>query len=402
MNITDVGHLTSDADTGQDKMELARKRENKSAWEIAKFYTKAFQDDLKKLNILFPDIWCKATDHIKEQIDLIKTLEKKGFTYKTSDGIYFDTSKLKEYGKLAKLDIEGLQAGARIEVGEKKHPTDFSLWKFSPKNEQRQMEWKSPWNDRSFPGWHIECSAMSMKYLGETFDIHCGGIDHIPVHHTNEIAQSEAATGKKFVNYWLHGNFLVLKDSAKMAKSGKNFLTLQTIMDKGYDPLVYRYFCCTAHYRASLTFSYEAVDATRNALTSLQTKVLEYKKAKEKINKKSHFIMMYQEKFHEAINDDLDLPKALALTWEMIKDKDMPSSEKYHLLLDFDKILGLNLSKLKEEKVKVPKEILLLAEQREQARRAKNFKEADRLREEIKKKGFLMQDTNTGFKIEKQ
>jgi cysteinyl-tRNA synthetase len=258
MNITDVGHLTSDADTGEDKMEKGSRRTGKSAWEIAEFYTQAFQEDMRHLNILDPTIWCRATDHIAEQIEFIQCIEAKGYTYRTSDGIYFDTSKLPDYGYLARLDIEGLQAGQRIDMGEKRSVTDFALWKFSSPDERRQMEWDSPWG-RGFPGWHIECSAMSAKYLGAFFDIHCGGEDHISVHHPNEIAQTQACYGTRLANFWMHGYFLQL-DSAKMAKSAGGFLRVQTLVDRGYDPLAYRFFCLSAHYRAKLNFNWESLD----------------------------------------------------------------------------------------------------------------------------------------------
>ncbi len=393
MNITDVGHLTSDSDTGEDKIELGAKREGKSAWEIAKFYENAFKDDLKKLNILFPDIWCKATDHIKEQIELVKTLEKKGFTYKTSDGIYFDTSKLKDYGKLAKLNLKGLKAGARINLGEKRNITDFALWKFSSSEQKRQMEWKSPWSERGFPGWHLECSAMSMKYLGNTFDIHCGGIDHITVHHTNEIAQSEAATGKKFVNYWLHGNFLVLKYE-KMAKSGE-FLTLQKLIEKNYDPMEYRYFCLNAHYRQELTFTYEALNSAKIAYSKLKENILDIKKS----NNKGVDANNYREKFLESINDNLNMPRALAVTWDLIKDNKIDNKDRYKALVEFDKVLGLNLDKVKEEKI--PKEISKLIELREKARNENNFLLSDKIRKQINEKGYIIEDTTEGVKIKK-
>ena len=310
MNITDVGHLTSDSDTGEDKMEKGARRENKTVWEVADFYTKAFFEDIKRLNIIKADIICKATDHIKEQIELIKKLEKKGYTYKIEDGIYFDTSKLKDYGKLAKLKKEDLLAGARVEIVKgKKHPTDFALWKFSPKDKKRQMEWSSPFNT-GFPGWHIECSAMSMKHLGNTFDIHCGGIDHIQVHHTNEIAQSETATGKKFVNYWLHNEFIVLKDNIKMAKSGENFITLSELIKKGYSPEDYRYLCLTTHYRKPLMFSYEALDGAKNSVEKLKSYVLEILNTKNKGHKD---IKKYKEEFLNAINNDLGTSEALAV-----------------------------------------------------------------------------------------
>ncbi|NUM74290.1 cysteine--tRNA ligase, partial [candidate division KSB1 bacterium] len=285
MNITDVGHLVSDADTGEDKMEKGARRTGKTAWEIAAFYTQAFQDDMQRLNILPPTIWCRATDHIREQIETIRCIEKKGFTYRTSDGIYFDTSKLPNYGYLARLDIEGLRAGERVEVGEKRNPTDFALWKFSPAGStssptggenrfdklpaRRQMEWESPWGV-GFPGWHIECSAMSEKYLGPFFDIHCGGEDHITVHHTNEIAQTEACHGTRLANFWMHGYFLQL-DDAKMAKASGEFLRVQTLIDRGYDPLAYRMLCLGAHYRTQLNFTWESLDGAETALQRLRT-----------------------------------------------------------------------------------------------------------------------------------
>ena len=398
MNITDVGHLTSDSDTGEDKMEKGARRENKTVWEAAEFYTKAFFEDIKKLNIIKADTICKATGHIKEQIELIKKLEKKGYTYIIEDGIYFDTSKLKDYGKLAKLKKEGLLAGARVEVVKgKKHPTDFALWKFSPKNEKRQMEWSSPWNKNGFPGWHIECSAMSMKYLGESFDIHCGGIDHIPVHHTNEIAQSEAATGKKFVNYWLHNEFVILKDNIKMAKSGENFITLNELIKRNYSPEDYRYLCLTTHYRKPLMFSHEALDGAKNSLQKLKNHILDIKKNKN--IKNSTTIKKYEEEFLKVINDDLNTPEALAVLWNLIKDSNISNNSKYKLILDFDKIFGLNLDKIKQEKV--PDEIMKLAEERENARKNKNWKKADQLRFLINKKGYIIEDTKKGYVVKK-
>ena len=273
MNITDVGHLVSDADSGEDKMEKGSRRTGKSAWEIAEFYTQAFRQDLKHLNIQEPVIWCKATDHIAEQINLIRCIEEKGYTYRTSDGIYFDTSKLPSYGYLGRLDIEGLQAGQRIDMGEKRNPTDFALWKFSPTDQQRQMEWESLWG-KGFPGWHIECSAMSEKYLGSYFDIHCGGEDHITVHHSNEIAQTEACYGTRLANFWLHGYFLQL-DDAKMSKSAGEFLRVQLLIDKGYDPLAYRFFCFSASYRAKLNFNWEGLDGAAKALDRLRNAFFE-------------------------------------------------------------------------------------------------------------------------------
>ncbi|MAG47740.1 cysteine--tRNA ligase [archaeon] len=394
MNITDVGHLTSDSDTGQDKIEKASKKENKTAWQIAKFYTKAFLEDTKKLNILKPDITCKATDYIKEQIDLIKILEEKGYTYEIEDGIYFNTSKLKDYGKLAKLKIEELKEGARVDVVKgKKHHADFALWKFS--KERRQMEWPSKYGI-GFPGWHIECSAMSMKYLGETFDIHCGGIDHIPVHHTNEIAQTEAATGKKFVNYWLHGNFIVLKDDIKMAKSGENFITLKALEDQGYTPEDYRYLTLTANYRKPIMFSEEALEGAKNSLDKLTTKILEIKATTNESNGKTD---KYEKLFEKAINDDLNTPKALAILWDLIKDQKVNNKTKYDLILNFDKIFGLNLKNIK--KSLIPQEIKDLADKREKARKENNWDLADTIRDKITKKGYSIEDSNSGYKITK-
>lgn len=395
INITDVGHLTSDEDTGEDKMEKEARLEKRSVWDIALFYTAAFKSDIKKLNILEPDIWCKATDNIKEQIDLVKALEKKGYTYKTSDGIYFDTSKFKNYGKLAKLKKSGLKAGARVDIGEKKHTTDFALWKFSPKDVNRQMEWDSPWNVKGFPGWHIECSAMAMKFLGKKIDVHCGGIDHIPVHHPNELAQSEAYLGKKWVNYWLHGNFLVINQE-RMAKSGGNFLTLEELSKKGYSPLDYRYFCLTGHYRKPLNFSLEDLGSARNAYSKLKAKILEFKEGKESVPKS---VDSYKKDFLKAINEDLNTPKALAVVWNLIKDDSLPKKDKYNALLDFDKVLGLKLNEVEEEKVEVPAEIKRLVSERESARKAKDFKKADELRDLIRNKGYILEDTTEGIKV---
>jgi len=388
MNVTDVGHLTSDADIGEDKMEKAAKKEGKSAWQIAEFYWKIFREDFKKLNITEPDIWCKATEHIPEQIALIQKLEKKGYTYKTSDGIYFNTSKLKDYGKLARLKIKGLEAGKRIALGEKKNKTDFALWKFSEEKGKRQQEWDSPWRI-GFPGWHIECSAMSMKYLGEHFDIHTGGEDHIPIHHTNEIAQSEAATGKKFVNYWLHGAFLTFKGE-KVSKSKGGLYTISELEEKGFSPLAYRYFTFTAHYKTPLNFSLENLKQAQQAYKRLKNIVSEIKDDKQ-INQK------YLDKFEFVINNDLDMPSALVVLWELVRDK--KAKGKYRTIEKIDEVLGLDL--LKKEKEEVPKAIQELAKQREKARKETNFELADKLREEIKKKGWIVEDTEKGSKVKK-
>jgi len=396
-NVTDVGHLTSDADEGEDKLMRALKREGKpinkiSMLELSKYYTKAFYEDRKKLNILKPDIICKASEHIKEMIELIKKIEKNGYTYKTNVGLIFDTSKFKNYTKLAKLKLEKQKFGKRVEIDpERKNPSDFALWLTNQPN--HIMQWDSPWN-RGFPGWHVECSAMSMKYLGKHFDIHCGGIDHIPVHHTNEIAQSEAATGKKWVNYWLHGNFLVLgKD--KMAKSTGEFITIQNLIDKKYNPLVYRYLTLTAHYRSELTFNWEVLKSAQNAYNNLKEKIKEIK-----ANPFSKKIQNnYKEQFITAINDDLNMPQALAVLWNLIKDNSIDNKEKYQLIKDFDKVFALDLTKLKEDKI--PQEILKLAKKRELARKNKDFKKADQIRNLIRKKGYQIEDSEIGFKIKK-
>ena len=392
MNITDVGHLTSDADSGEDKLEKGSKREGKSAWEIAEFYTKAFKKDIAKLNILEPDIWCKATEHIKEQIELIKRLEKKGYTYKIEDGVYFDSTKFKNYGKLAHLNIEGLQAGARIDIKDKKHKTDFALWKFSSGHEKRQMEWNSPWG-KGFPGWHIECSVMSMKYLGESFDIHCGGIDHIPVHHTNEIAQSEAATGKRFVKYWMHGEFLTLKDE-KISKSRGNFITLEDLEKEGFDPLAYRYLCLGTHYRKQLVFSIENLKGASYAYNNLKDKIVELVKDFEEGDGN---IKVYEKRFLDAIDDDLNMPKALAVLWDLLKDYKIGNKKKYGLILKFDDVFGFGLKDMKKEKI--PDEILRLAEERLMARKKKDWKKADKLREQIEKKGWVIEDGEDGYSV---
>ena len=389
INITDVGHLTSDADEGEDKMEKAALKEGKKASEIAEHYFKVFEDDLHKLNIIKPNIRCKATEHIKEQIELIKKLEKKGYTYKTSDGIYYDTSKFKDYGKLALLNKEGLKAGKRIAVGEKKNKTDFALWKFSEKPGLRQQEWESPWG-LGFPGWHIECSAMSSKYLGEHFDIHTGGEDHIPIHHTNEIAQSEAAFGKKpWVKFWMHGAFLTFKGE-KVSKSKGGLFTLSELEEKRYSPLDYRYFCLTAHYRSQLNFSLENLYSAKSSLKRLKNILMELKD-----DKKTN--IRYLNEFHEAIDDDLDIPSALAVLWKLVRDE--KADGKIGAIREMDKVFGLDL--LKNEKIKIPDEVKKLIEEREKARKNKDWKKADEIRNKINKLGYKIDDAKEGVKIGK-
>lgn len=389
MNITDVGHLVSDADEGEDKMEKGARRTGKTAWEIAQFYTSAFQDDLRRLNVLEPHIWCRATDHIQDQIEFIQCIEAKGYTYQTSDGVYFDTSQLADYGYMARLDIEGLQAGARIDLGEKRSPTDFALWKFSPANQKRQMEWDSPWGT-GFPGWHIECSAMSAKYLGTFFDIHCGGEDHIPVHHTNEIAQTEACFGTRLANFWMHGYFLQL-DEARMSKSSGEFLRLQVLIDRGYDPLAYRFFNMSAHYRAKLNFTWEGLDSAAVSLDRLRNQVYEWG-APGVVDES------YADQFTAQINDDLNMPRALAVTWDLARSN-LPAAAKKATILLFDRVLGLSLDEWQPPKEDIPVEILALVEQRQAARSEKRWSDADAFRLQITQAGYEIEDTPQGARL---
>lgn len=393
MNITDVGHLTSDADTGQDKLEKEARARGESAWELAEKYTQAFLEDLRKLNILLPTAMPKATDHIQDQIDLIRRLEEKGFTYRTSDGLYFDTTKLKDYGKLAKLNLAGQKAGARVtENTEKRTPHDFALWKFSPPGEKRQMEWESPWGV-GFPGWHIECSAMSTKYLGQPFDIHTGGIDHVPTHHTNEIAQSEAAAGKPLANYFLHGEFLVWKmgkgneEMSKMSKSSGNIVTLSELTEQGYDPLSYRYLVLTTHYRSKLNFGFDSLQAAQNALRNLR-QIASSLPLPTSVNSE------YEHKFRQAVSQDLDTPLSLALTWEVAKS-DLPDGVKAATLLKFDEVLGLDLASARSSIDEVAQKLI---DDREEARGKKDFARADLLRAQLEEMGYIMRDSETGSK----
>jgi cysteinyl-tRNA synthetase len=396
MNITDVGHLVGDRDMGEDRMELGSDREGKSAWEIAAYYTEAFKNDLIRLNILEPDVWVKATDTISDQIALIQVLEQKEYTYRISDGIYFDTSKFADYTKLSHQDIEALQEGARVERNaEKRNPTDFALWKFSPENVQRQMEWDSPWG-LGFPGWHLECSAMSMKFLGEQLDIHCGGTDHINIHHTNEIAQSEAATGKKFFNFWLHGAFLVIQSGRKMAKSEGNFLTLEeAIIKRNIPPLAYRFAAYQTHYRKLMEYSEESLAAARNGLAHLINQVKQL--VGEEPDPESRIHSGSRDKYLEALNDDLNMPRALAVVQQMLKS-DIGDPLKYATVLDFDRVLGLGLDRLGKAE-ELPENIQKLIDARTKARRARDFSTSDSLRDEIQSLGYEVQDTPEGIKV---
>jgi cysteinyl-tRNA synthetase len=395
MNITDVGHLTDD-DLGIDKIEKGAAREHKSAWEIAEFYTKSFLENLQDLNITPPKTLCRATDHITEQIALIKKLEKKGFTYKTADGIYFDTSKLESYGNLSNLKNQELRAGIRVSMGDKKNTTDFALWKFSPKTQRRQMEWDSPWGV-GFPGWHIECSAMSKKYLGVPFDIHCGGIDLAPVHHTNEIAQTEAAEDVGPAKYWLHNEFLNF-GTEKMSKSLNNFITLTSIKEKNISPLAYRYFILQTHYRKQLSFSWEALQAAQNGLTHLYN--LTRSLPKEPFVSLSELAIegAITTKFFEALNNDLDTPAALAILWEAVKVKNI--SQK--TLLKLDEVLGLKINEELNKKLEaIPEEVAKLVQDRDEARKNKNWQMSDDLRDQLIKLGYAVTDTPAGTQISK-
>ncbi|GIW65551.1 MAG: cysteine--tRNA ligase [Candidatus Parcubacteria bacterium] len=404
INITDVGHLTSDADTGEDKIEKTARKKRKTAWEISHYFEKLFKEDIKKLNIKNPFKFPRATQHIKEIIELIKILEKKGYTYKISDGIYFDTSKFKNYGELAGLKKKKFIAGARVEINpEKINPTDFALWKFSPKDIKRQMEWKSPWGI-GFPGWHIECSAMSMKYLGKTIDIHTGGIDHINIHHTNEIAQSEAATGKKFVNYWLHVNFLKV-EGEKMSKSLGNIVTLEDIEKKGFQPLAFKYLVLTSHYRSEMNFTWQAMESAQKAynliletISSFNLSINLYKSLS--INRQLSILhSSASREILNIINDDLDTPRLIAKLWEVLRLNENLKFKKI-FVLKADKILGLGFKEfLVKQKLpaKIKNKVLL----REKLRKEGKWQEADKIREKILKAGYKIEDTKQGPIIKK-
>ena len=398
MNITDVGHLLSDGDTGEDKMELAAKKQQKSPYEIAAYYTDVFFKDIAALNIGKPEIIAKATDHIQDMIEYVKKLVELGYGYETSDGIYFDISKFKDYGKLSRLNLDDQIAGARVEVNdEKRHPADFALWKKAPK--EHIMQWPSPWGI-GYPGWHIECSAMSRKYLGSLIDIHSGGVDHIPVHHENEIAQSEALEGHKTVNYWLHGEFMLV-DGGKMSKSLGNTYTIAQLEEMGYSPLSFRYFCLNTHYRKKLNFTFEGLKAAQTAYKRLLNALYEHKVSKNATD--SAVLDKYKSEFRAAIDDDLNIPLALGLLWTMTKEA--PSKDIYELAIDFDKVLGLDLNKAapaEKEKIEVPDDIKAIADERFEARKAKNWAESDILRDLLSEKGYAVIDAKDGYTLEKK
>lgn len=407
MNITDVGHLTSDADAGEDKMTLALAREGKpltleAMKEVADFYTNAFLEDLAQLNIKRPAALPRASEHVEAMEALIATLMEKEYAYKTSDGVYFDISRFPSYGKLGNIKLEGQKEGARVEENaEKRNPQDFALWK---RNDN--LGWDAPWG-KGFPGWHIECSAMSMHYLGKQFDIHTGGIDHIPIHHNNEIAQSEAATGRQYVRFWLHNAFLNI-EGTKISKSLGNAIKLHQLVEHGYDPLAYRYWLLTAHYKTPVNFTWNALDAAAQAYARLEKYFVETLLPL----KGGEIDAAYRRRFHEAINDDLDTPKALAVVWELIKDKNVEGKNKKATLLDFDRVLGLGLIQDKKklrtrtsisvvELKDLPEETRLLVIAREEMREKKDWAKADELREEISKQGYTVEDLPEGPKVTK-
>ncbi|OGS03796.1 MAG: cysteine--tRNA ligase [Elusimicrobia bacterium RIFCSPLOWO2_12_FULL_59_9] len=399
MNVTDVGHLTSDADEGEDKIEVGAAREGMTAWEIAEHFTQRYLKDLAKLNIIAPDVLCRATGHIPEQIELARRLEAKGLTYRIEDGVYFDTSKFPGYGRLDPSRLEGLKPGARVEMmAGKKNPTDFALWKFSPKDKKRQMEWPSPWGV-GFPGWHLECSAMAMHYLGESFDIHCGGADLITIHHTNEIAQAEGATGKQFVRFWMHGEFLVM-NQAKMAKSAGGFVTVRVLEEKGVDPLAYRYYCTTAHYRKQLDFTWEALEAAQSALNRLRDRAQALFQESRNSPGGVEETALVQKRFVERLEDDLDIPGAVAALWETLKAGAISPKAQYLFLEACDAVLGLDL--LKSSQDQLPEEIRRLVEEREDARLRRDFKTADEIRLRLAAKGFVLEDFASGVRWKKR
>ena len=399
MNITDVGHLESDADEGEDKMEKAARKENKDPYEIAAYYTDIFFRDMGRLHIERPEIIAKATEHINDMLEFVKTLVKNGYAYETSKAIYFDISKLDKYPVLSNRNLDDQIAGARVDVDpEKRNPYDFAVWIKAPEN--HIMKWESPWG-LSYPGWHLECSAMGRKYLGDEFDIHTGGVDHIPTHHENEIAQSKGCTGHVPAKRWMHVEFLQV-DGGKMSKSLGNTYTLDQLQEKGIEPLAYKMFCYTAHYRTKLNFTFEGALSTQKALNRLREGYLTHLQNDEKIDEEE--IKEYKQRFLDAVNDDLNMPLAMGIVWEVVRNN-KKSKQFADLLLEFDRILGLDLENSRkyldeQEKVELPKEILDLIEQRKIARENKDWAESDRIRDLLKEKGYTVKDTKEGQIIE--
>ena len=396
MNITDVGHLTDDADQGEDKVEKAAQKSNQDALLMTEKFKNKFFLDCSKLNILPPDIIARATDHIEEQIDLIKALEKNGHIYSTPDGIYFDVSTFSTFTPLENMQINASKEYSRVETKYKRNPEDFALWKFSPKEQKRKLEWLSPWGV-GFPGWHIECSAMSLKYLGEYFDIHTGGVDHIPIHHTSEIRQMEAAVGHKVVNYWIHGAWLSFGESEKMSKSEGGTILLDNIIEKQIDPIAYRYLVLTAHYRNPLKFTWDSLDQAQTALRNLKSRI-----SSLSIKKTGKINLNYVNKFKEVISNDLDTPKALSLLWQLIKDPNVSDNEKYNTFKIFDEVLGIDLLDYRNtnNEIEISTEILGLLQQREESRKNKDYATSDKLRGMLEEKGYKIKDGKDSLSIQ--
>ena len=397
MNITDVGHLVSDADEGEDKMIKSAKEMHKSPLEIAKYYTELFFENLKKLNIETPEIICKATDHIPDMIKYVEKLLKNGYAYETDTAIYFDISKLDKYGILSGVNLDEQKAGARVDVdSQKRNPYDFALWIKAPEN--HLMKWESPWG-LSYPGWHIECSAMGQKYLGEVFDIHTGGIDLIPTHHENEIAQSKGACGKIPARFWIHGEYLLI-DGGKMSKSLNNVYLVKDIEQRGYDPLVYRLFTYSSSYRNKINFTWDVMDANAKALEKLREGYQKHLQGKEDVE--DEVVTNFEEEFHKAINDDLNMPLAMSVVWDVIKYP-KKSIKLAELLKKFDGVMALSIDKeIKKKDYEIPEEIIKIAKEREKARKNRDWAKSDELRDLISKKGFLIKDSQNGYKIEKK
>ena len=394
MNITDVGHLVSDGDEGEDKMLKSAREEHKSPLEIAEHYTKLFFRDLERLNIETPEVVCKATDHIKEMLEMVQKIMKNGYAYETSTAIYFDVSKLDKYGILSGINLNDQKAGARVDIDpEKRNPYDFALWIKAPAN--HLMKWDSPWGP-SYPGWHIECSAMSTKYLGEEFDIHTGGIDLVPTHHENEIAQNKGACGKNPAHYWIHGEYLLI-NGGKMSKSLGNTYLIDDIIAKGYSPLAYRLFNYSCHYRGKLNFTWEGIESANTSLIRLREGYQKHLNGNSDVS--DEIIADMENRFHQAINDDMNMPLALSVVWEAVKYPEK-SPKIAQLLKKFDTVLGIKIDEVQE--TKIPQEILDLVEERKQARSDKNWSESDRLRDLIAEKGYIVKDTKDGTEVLKK
>lgn len=407
MNVTDVGHLTDDGDEGEDKMIVGARERGMTVWEIANHFTDSFFADTDSLNIKRPDTVCKATDHVSDMIDLVSTLGDRGLSYQADGNVYFSVDAFPDYGRLALLDRQELKPGARIKVDTaKRNPRDFVLWFTNSKFEHQAMMWDSPWG-RGYPGWHLECSAMSMKYLGNKIDIHCGGVDHISVHHTNEIAQSEGATGEQWVNYWMHGEFLIM-DDGRMGKSEGNALTLSTVIERGFDPLDYRYYLLMAHYRTQLTFSWDAVTAAQSAraalaarLQGLAGEIAEGAGVPDASDTDTvgESARARREAIQAAIADDLNIPRAIGELWTLIKDDEVPAADRLAVAFETDEVLGLRLKETATKlQVELTAEHHTLIAQREAAREAKDYAKADQLREELSKQGITIEDTPEGTK----